>query len=87
MRMDRFFEILNTPIAVLSVLFVVVAVNVFLYFGYYSSKTPSPLPTEPTTPSATTLEYAEPSSSHVCPRKCLEGEFYELRVDGVLRSS
>jgi hypothetical protein len=42
MRMDRFFDILNTPIAALSVVFVVVAVNVFLYFGYYSPKTPTP---------------------------------------------
>jgi hypothetical protein len=37
MRMDRFFDIINTPIAVLDVLFVVVAVNLFLYFGYYYS--------------------------------------------------
>jgi type VI protein secretion system component VasF len=31
----RFFEMLNTPIAVLAVLAVVVAVNTFLFFGYY----------------------------------------------------
>ena len=59
MRMVRFFDILNTPIAALILVFVVVAVNVFLYFGYYSSKTPTPLPTERTTPSATTLERTE----------------------------
>jgi hypothetical protein len=59
MRMDRFFDILNTPIAALSVVFVVVAVNVFLYFGYYSPKTPTPLPSERTTPSATTRERTE----------------------------
>jgi hypothetical protein len=58
MRMDRFFDILNTPIAALDISFVVV-VNVFLYFGYYSSKTPTPLPTERTIPSATTLERTE----------------------------
>jgi hypothetical protein len=45
------------PIAVLGVLFVVVAVNVFLYFGY-SSKTPTPLPAEQTGPS-TTIEGPE----------------------------
>jgi hypothetical protein len=56
--MGRFFDILNTPIATLSLVFVVVAVNVFLYFGYYS-KTPTPLPTERTAPSATTLERTE----------------------------
>jgi hypothetical protein len=57
--MARFFDILNTPIAALSVVFVVVAVNVFVYFGYYSPITPTPLPTERTTPSATTLERTE----------------------------
>ena len=36
------------PIVVLGVLFVVVAVNVFLYFGY-SSETPTPPPAEPST--------------------------------------
>lgn len=45
MRMDRFFDIINTPIAALGITFVVVVVNVFLYFGYYSSETPPPLPT------------------------------------------
>lgn len=52
-RTGRFFDILNMPIAVLGVLFVVVAVNLFLYFGYYSSKTPTPLPAEHTSPSTT----------------------------------
>jgi hypothetical protein len=46
MRIDRLFDILSTPIAVLSMIFVVVVVNVFLYFGYYPSKTPTPMPTE-----------------------------------------
>jgi hypothetical protein len=41
------------PIAVLGVLFVVVAVNLFLYFGYYSAKTPTPLPAEHASPSTT----------------------------------
>jgi hypothetical protein len=54
----RFFDILNTPIAVLSVLLVVVAVSVFLYFGRYS-KTPTPLPAARTVPSATTIERTE----------------------------
>jgi hypothetical protein len=35
----RFFEVLNTPIAVFAALFVVVAVCGFLYFGYYSPRT------------------------------------------------
>jgi hypothetical protein len=54
----RLLDILNMPITVLGVLFVVAAVNVFLYFGY-SSNTPTPLPTERTAPSATTLERTE----------------------------
>ena len=32
--MGRFFDVLNTPIAVLVVLVVVVGINVFLYFGH-----------------------------------------------------
>jgi hypothetical protein len=54
----RFFDVLNTPIAVLSALLVVVAVNVFLYFGY-SPKTPTPLPAARTVPSATSIERTE----------------------------
>ena len=46
------------PIAVLGVLFVVVAVNVFLYFGRYSSGMPTSLPAEHTGPS-TTIERPE----------------------------
>ena len=57
-RTGRFFDILNMPIAVLGVLFVVVAVNLFLYFGYYSPKTPTSLPAEHTSPS-TTIERPE----------------------------
>ena len=51
------FDILNMPIVVLGVLFVVVAVNVFLYFGY-SSHTPNALPAEHRSPS-TTIERTE----------------------------
>jgi hypothetical protein len=47
-RTGRLFDILNMPIAVLGVLFVVVAVNVFLYFGYASEMRP-PQPAEPST--------------------------------------
>ena len=36
--MHRFLDALNTPIAVLGVLLVVVVVNVFLYLGYRSSE-------------------------------------------------
>jgi hypothetical protein len=64
-RARRFFDILNTPIAVVVVLVVVVSVNLFLYFGEYSSKAPTPLPGSRTVPSATTTtiertERAEP---------------------------
>jgi len=55
-RTGRLFEILNMPIVVLGVLFVVVAVNVFLYFGYYSSHTPNARPAEHTAPSTTAIE-------------------------------
>ena len=41
------------PIAVLGVFFVVVVVNLFLYFGYYSSRMPTSPPAEQTTPSTT----------------------------------
>ena len=55
--MDRFFDALNTPTAVLVVLVVVVAVNVFLYLGYHTSETSTPPPTEHSSgPSTTTIE-------------------------------
>jgi putative drug exporter of the RND superfamily len=57
-RTGRLFDILNRPIPVLGVLFVVVTVNVFLYFGHYSSGTPTSLPVEHTGPS-TTIERPE----------------------------
>ena len=47
-RTSRLFDILNMPIVVLGVLFVVVAINVFLYVGY-ASETPPPPPAEPST--------------------------------------
>lgn len=50
------------PIVVLGVLFVVVAVNVFLYFSNYSSDTPTALPAEHTAPS-TTIERTELAGS------------------------
>ena len=50
------------PIGVLGVLFVVVAVNVFRYFGYYSTRTSNPLPAEHTAPS-TTIERTERTRS------------------------
>ena len=46
------------PIVVLGVLFVVVAVNVILYFSNYSSDTPTALPAEHTATS-TTIERTE----------------------------
>lgn len=47
MRMDRLFDILNTPIAVLGISFVVVVVTVFLYLDEVtvtSEGTPAPTP-------------------------------------------
>jgi hypothetical protein len=61
-RTGRLFDILNAPIAVLGVLFVVVAVNVFLYFGYYSSRTPTP-PSAEHTGLSTTIERPERAGS------------------------
>jgi hypothetical protein len=52
-RTGRFFDILNMPIAALGVFFVVVVVNLFLYFGYYSPRTPTSPAAEQTTPSRT----------------------------------
>jgi hypothetical protein len=50
MRIDRFFDVLKTPIGVLSVIFVVVmTVNVFLYLAHDRSKTPPRLSTAPST--------------------------------------
>lgn len=48
MRTGRLFDILNMPAAALGVLFVVVVVNVFLYFGY-TAKTRTPPAAEPST--------------------------------------
>ena len=56
--MGRLFDIFTTPLAVLGVLFMVVAVNVFLYFSNYTSDTPTALPAEHTAPS-TTIERTE----------------------------
>ena len=57
--MGRFFDALNTPIAVLVVLFVVVAVNVFLYLSYHSSETPPPPATEHSSGPQRTVEMTE----------------------------
>jgi hypothetical protein len=57
-RTGRLFDIINMPILVLGVLLVALSVNVFLYFGRYSSGTPTSLPAEHTDPS-TTIERPE----------------------------
>jgi hypothetical protein len=44
--MVRFFNSMNTPIAVLVVLVVVVGVNAFLYFGHRPSEAPATEPAE-----------------------------------------
>jgi cytoskeletal protein RodZ len=44
--MGRFFDVLNTPIAVLVLLGVVAGINAFLYFGYRPSEAPAPPPAD-----------------------------------------
>jgi hypothetical protein len=59
--MGRFFDVLNTPSAVLGVLVVTVGVNVFLYLGY-SSEMSTPPPAERSghqTRDTTTIERME----------------------------
>ena len=62
-------EALNTPIGVLSVLVVVVALNAFLFFGYYLPRTttPSTAPASPKIeripPSTTTVERTRPTTN------------------------
>src|SRR5215217_3378605 len=53
--MGRFFDVLNTPIAVLVLLVVVAGINAFLYFGYRPSEAPAPPPADRGGPQ-TTLE-------------------------------
>ncbi len=57
--MGRFFDALNTPIAVLVVLFVVVVVNAFLYLGYHSSGGSTLSPTERSSGLQRTIEMTE----------------------------
>jgi flagellar basal body-associated protein FliL len=53
--MGRFFDVLNTPIAVLVVLVAVVGMNAFLYFGQRPSEAPAERG-EPHTPTAEKTE-------------------------------
>ena len=46
-RARRFFEVLNTPVIVLAVLVVVVAVDVLLFFDHYWPRTSSAPTSEP----------------------------------------
>src|SRR5215212_9549934 len=80
--MGRLFDILATPLAVLGVLFVVVAVNVFLYVGY-SSNTPTPLPAEHTGPS-TTIEMMERKNGKIAFQSDRGGsyEIYTMNRNG-----
>jgi hypothetical protein len=57
--MGRFFDVLNTPMAVLVLLVVVAGINAFLYFGYHPSEAPAPPPAERGGPQ-TTIESTEP---------------------------
>src|ERR687889_1315 len=81
-RMGRLFDIFTTPLAVLGVLFMVVAVNVFLYLRY-SSKTPTPLPAEHTGPS-TTIETTERKNGKIAFQRDRGGsyEIYTMNADG-----
>jgi hypothetical protein len=56
--MGRFFDVLNTPMAVLVLLVVVAGINAFLYFGYHPSEAPAPPHAERAGPQ-TTLESTE----------------------------
>jgi hypothetical protein len=57
--MGRFFDFLNTPIAVLVVLVVVVGVNAFLYLGQRPSEVPATAPAERSGPRTTAVEKTE----------------------------
>ena len=60
-------EALNTPIVVLSVLVVVVALNGFLFFGFYLPRTTTTAPASPQIeripPSTTTVERTRPTTN------------------------
>jgi hypothetical protein len=81
-RIGRLFDIFTTPLAVLGVLFMVVAVNVFLYLGY-SCKTPTPLPAKHTGPS-TTIERTERKNGKIAFQSDRGGsyEIYTMNADG-----
>jgi Tol biopolymer transport system component len=80
--MGRLFDIFTTPLAVLGVLFMVVAVNVFLYLRY-SSKTPTLLPAEHTGPS-TIIETTERKNGKIAFQSDRGGsyEIYTMNADG-----
>ena len=64
----RLLRMLNTPSAVLAVFVVVVAVNGFLYFGYYLPRmttTPPPGRTERAPSSPTAAEQTQPTTTSV----------------------
>jgi hypothetical protein len=61
--MVRFFDSMNTPIAVLAVLVVVVGVNAFLYFGQRSSEAPATEPAERGGPQPSVTASASATSS------------------------
>jgi hypothetical protein len=59
-------EALNTPIAVLAVFLVVVALNSFLFFGYYLPRTTTTAPASPQIeriPPSTTVERTSPPTT------------------------
>ena len=57
--MGRFFDFLNTPLAVLMVLVVVVGVNAYLYLGQRTSEAPATAPAERGGPRTTAVERTE----------------------------
>jgi type VI protein secretion system component VasF len=59
----RFLEMLNTPLAVLVVLAVVVAVNTYLVVGYYLPRTTSPGAPPISSPAPTSAPTTAPSTA------------------------
>jgi cytoskeletal protein RodZ len=60
--MGRFLDFLNTPLAVLVVLVVVVGVNAYLYLGQRTSEAPGTAPAERGGPRTTAVERTERSA-------------------------
>ena len=65
-QMQRLLEMLNTPIAVLAAVVVIVTLNGYLFFGYYLPRTTTPSASPPRTEritGATTSEETHPTTT------------------------